>query len=81
MTRYKVTLEFQMVEIVIHAKSEAEARKLARERFNKGTIKAKLLPSPERAALRAEIPFPLSRAMCRSIEFVANQAQQGQVKE
>ena len=37
--------------------------------------KWKLPPSPERAALRAEIPFPLSRAMCRSIECVAEQAQ------
>ena len=32
--------------------------------------KWKLPPSPERAALRAEIPRALSRAMCRSIETV-----------
>jgi hypothetical protein len=45
MNKYLVTVEFEMIEVCISADSESEARRKARERFRKGTLKPKLLPS------------------------------------
>jgi hypothetical protein len=43
--RYRVTAEFEDVDIIVSARSEGEARKKVRQRISKGTIKPVLRPS------------------------------------